>query len=183
MTDYISITEAQTDPGAPFTSDLAKQYRDNPIAIAEGATGAPRVQGIALGGVYLGSFTQDGKNPRALLGLGRVGLLVSDVLTTGVSSGGGGIVQISLSNNGGASYGGWITLYTEPGTSADHANGRLHLDLATGAWRVRMLASDSSILATEGTLTLPPGVDAIRLTKANDNRVTVYDWFVLGARD
>lgn len=44
MTDYISITEAQTDPGAPFTSDLAKQYRDNPIAIAEGAVGAPRIQ-------------------------------------------------------------------------------------------------------------------------------------------
>lgn len=44
MTDYISITEAQTDPGAPFTSDLAKQYRDNPIAIAEGSVGAPRIQ-------------------------------------------------------------------------------------------------------------------------------------------
>lgn len=44
MTDYISITEAQTDPGAPFTSDLAKQYRDNPIAIAEGSAGAPRIQ-------------------------------------------------------------------------------------------------------------------------------------------
>lgn len=185
MTDYISITEAQTDPGAPFTSDLAKQYRDNPIAIAEGATGAPRVQGIALGGVYLGSFTQDGKNPKDLVGLDKVGLLVADVITmSGASSSGGGTVHIALSANGGVSYGGWITLYTEPGTTtSSNSTGRLHLDLATGNWRVRMLASDGSVRITNGTLTLPAGVNAIRLTKTSDNYATVYDWFVLGARD
>lgn len=185
MTDYLPITDAETDPGAPGTSELWKKWRDNPIAIAEGATGAPRVQGIALGGVYLGSFTQDGKSPQALLGLDKVGLLVADVITTSTaSSSGGGIVQISLSANGGASYGGWITLYTEPGTTTNsRSTGRLHLDLATGDWRVRMLASDGSVRITDGTLTLPAGVNAIQLTKANDNYVTVYDWFVLGSRD
>ena len=180
MTDYLPITDAETDPGAPGTSELWKKWRDNPIAIAEGATGAPRVQGIALGGMYLGSFTQDGKNPKALVGLDRVGLLVADVITTGASA--GGTVQIALSANGGASYGGWITLYTEPGAGEAHAAGRLHLDLVTGAWRVRLLSSDGSTRTTDGTLTLPPGVNAIRLTKANDYAVTVYDWFVLGAR-
>ena len=48
MTDYIGITEAQSNPFAPLTSELVKQLRDNPIAIAEGATGAPRVQGNAI---------------------------------------------------------------------------------------------------------------------------------------
>ena len=45
MTDYIAITESETDPGAPATSELAKKWRDNPLAIAEGAVGAPLISG------------------------------------------------------------------------------------------------------------------------------------------
>ena len=44
---YIGITEAQSNPFAPLTSELVKQLRDNPIAIAEGASGAPRLRGLA----------------------------------------------------------------------------------------------------------------------------------------
>lgn len=181
MTAWTDIPDSMIQQGKPIRATDGRALRDNPAAIAAGADGAPRVQGIALGGVYLGSFTQDGKRPQALVGLDKVGLLVADVITVGSLS--GGIVQIALSGNGGASYGGWITLYTEPSTTGEHAVGRLHIDLATGAWRVRLLSSDGSTRITEGTLTLPPGVNAIRLTKANDYAVTIYDWFVLGARD
>ena len=48
MTAYITITDEETDPGAPGTSELWKKWRDNPIALAEGATGAPRILGAAL---------------------------------------------------------------------------------------------------------------------------------------
>ena len=48
MTSYITITDEETDPGGPGTSEWAKKCRDNPIAIAEGATGAPRILGAAL---------------------------------------------------------------------------------------------------------------------------------------
>lgn len=48
MTSYITITDAETDPSAPLTSELAKKWRDNPIAITEGATGAPRIVGSAI---------------------------------------------------------------------------------------------------------------------------------------
>ena len=47
MADYIGITEAQSNPFAPLTSELIKQLRDNPLAIAEGAEGAPRLYGKA----------------------------------------------------------------------------------------------------------------------------------------
>ena len=47
MSDYIGITEAQSNPFAPLTSELVKQLRDNPIAIAQGAEGAPRLRGLA----------------------------------------------------------------------------------------------------------------------------------------
>jgi hypothetical protein len=48
MTAYVAITEAETDPEAPLTSVLAKKWRDNPIAITEGATGAPKIQRAAV---------------------------------------------------------------------------------------------------------------------------------------
>lgn len=41
MTSYITITDAETDPEAPLTSELAKKWRDNPLAINEGDPTAP----------------------------------------------------------------------------------------------------------------------------------------------
>ena len=40
---YIAITEEQSNPFAPITSELLKQLRDNPLAIANGSVGAPYV--------------------------------------------------------------------------------------------------------------------------------------------
>lgn len=48
MADYITITDAQVDPEAPITSELMSALRDNPTAITEGATGAPKVQRAAI---------------------------------------------------------------------------------------------------------------------------------------
>ena len=49
MADWTVITDASLDPDAPLTSELAYAWRDNPIAIAEGAAGAPRILDAALG--------------------------------------------------------------------------------------------------------------------------------------
>ena len=43
MTDYNPITEAETDPEAPSKSSLWKRWWKNPIAMFEGALGAPRI--------------------------------------------------------------------------------------------------------------------------------------------
>lgn len=48
MADWTTITETATDPDAPVTSTLIKALRDNPSAIAEGASGAPRIVRSAL---------------------------------------------------------------------------------------------------------------------------------------
>ena len=48
MADWTTITETATDPDAPVTSSLLKALRDNPSAIAEGASGAPRIVRSAL---------------------------------------------------------------------------------------------------------------------------------------
>lgn len=48
MADYTTITDTQVDPEAPITSELMSALRDNPIAITEGASGAPQIQNAAI---------------------------------------------------------------------------------------------------------------------------------------
>ena len=43
--DWVTISESQVDPNAPLTSELMTALRDNPIAIAEGSSGAPTILG------------------------------------------------------------------------------------------------------------------------------------------
>lgn len=45
---WFTITEAMTDPGAPGTAELWKAWWKNPLAMFEGATGAPRLQGLGV---------------------------------------------------------------------------------------------------------------------------------------
>lgn len=48
MADYIAQPDTAVDPDAPVTSDLMYALRDNPIAMFEGASGAPRLADSAL---------------------------------------------------------------------------------------------------------------------------------------
>lgn len=43
MTTYSTITDGQIDQDSPVTQPLLTALRDNPIAIAEGASGAPSI--------------------------------------------------------------------------------------------------------------------------------------------
>jgi len=58
MTSYITINNTEVDPDSPITADLMTKLRDNPIAMAEGASGAPRVYGAAMYGPVAGSVIQ-----------------------------------------------------------------------------------------------------------------------------
>ena len=58
MADYEVILDAELEPGAPITSSIGFRFRDNPVAIAQGAAGAPRVSSGALEPVE-GSALQD----------------------------------------------------------------------------------------------------------------------------
>lgn len=48
MATWVNISNANLQPGAPARSVDAIALRDNPIAIAEGAAGAPRIQTAAI---------------------------------------------------------------------------------------------------------------------------------------
>lgn len=66
MTSYIAITNAETDPEAPLTSELAKKWRDNPLAIAEADASAPA---SLLPTVLLGTLTTTSGASQTLSGL------------------------------------------------------------------------------------------------------------------
>lgn len=48
MATWVNISNSNLQPGAPARSVDAIALRDNPIALAEGATGAPRIQTAAI---------------------------------------------------------------------------------------------------------------------------------------
>ena len=48
MTTYTAIPDADIDTDSPLTESLFTLIRDNPIAITEGSTGAPKIQTAAL---------------------------------------------------------------------------------------------------------------------------------------
>jgi hypothetical protein len=56
MTDYNPIPDANLDPNTPARSIDAKRLRDNPLAMFEGAVGAPRLQ---TGGINDSAVTED----------------------------------------------------------------------------------------------------------------------------
>ena len=46
--DYLIIDDSEVEPGAPILSTLGVRWRDNPTAIAQGASGAPRIEEEAM---------------------------------------------------------------------------------------------------------------------------------------
>ena len=55
MTTYTAITNAEIDQDSPLTETLATKWRDNPLAMFEGSTGAPNLSYAALGTLAAGS--------------------------------------------------------------------------------------------------------------------------------
>ena len=72
MPTYTAIASTETDPNAPVTSTLMDRLANNPIAMFEGASGAPRLDEGARGGSVAGDtvlFQALGKdNPWSVAG-------------------------------------------------------------------------------------------------------------------
>jgi len=68
LTDYVTISDTSVDPDAPLTYQLAYAWRDNPIAISEGAVGAPRVQLGAFPRLIVGATARHTSAKSAFVG-------------------------------------------------------------------------------------------------------------------
>ena len=108
MTTYTAISAGEIDADSPITADLMSKLRDNPIAISEGSTGAPKVLANALN-ITSNSLT------------GSIGAGAGVVLTIGAYA---FFPSIQLQSGGSADWG-------TTGTTAD--DGKLNLSNSTGS--------------------------------------------------
>lgn len=118
MADWTTITDTQVDPDAPLTSGLGYAWRDNPIAIADGATGAPRIVPLAMNNWYGRIQLDTTTTPVVISGLeSATTLAVVGNFANGASD--TSSLQISGSADGGSTWGSWIDI-----TSGSNPNTR-----------------------------------------------------------
>jgi len=179
MPSFTTILNSVLLIDKPWTSALSIAIRDNPIAIAEGAASAPRVQGRALGGVSLGGRDMDGADA-TYTGLAGCGVVVSPLVSQA------GIMQVRYSSNNGSSYGSWQALITMPATGSGGApvyNGTIRLNLQTGAYFAAACGVSSAGAAVmadgSGTHTVPSGCNAFEI-QYSDGGPGFVDFLSLG---
>ena len=154
--------------GKPITSAQGLALRDNPLAIAEGSAGAPRVQGVALGNVvpFFGAVTT---TPIAFTGLDRIKTLIIDLSVATPGSGALSGVSIEFSTNNGASWSTAVNMVTVsgPGTSAS-VLARAYFDLET----LDTMTTVFNGSGTLGTYTIPANVNAFRIARGASGTAT-----------
>lgn len=109
MTTYRAISSSETQPDAPLTSELMIAAANNPVAIAEGATGAPRVVSKALGNLLAGLS----EPPFTLTDLDDEDFIGLSAEVTGGTFTGQASAEYALSNDNGSTWGAWVT-FTMP---------------------------------------------------------------------
>jgi hypothetical protein len=128
--------------GKAVTDEKLQALAENPEAMAEGATGAPLVEGRALN-THMGAITQANAAPAGFVGLDRYELIVA--WGHWDNAGGGRQFQIAFTNDNGASWGSNQNIFPlNMPASADAERLRLfRLNLRTGAYLLTNLNTGS----------------------------------------
>jgi len=173
MTTWTTIPNGAAGVGGIPSGTTITALRDNPVAIAEGATGAPRVQGKALGGVWLGPLTMTGTAGMGFTALDGVSLIRADVVSgTGTTA----TLRARYSNDNGATWGSWQNITTF--ASIVDYFGALTLNLATGDWSVYGIGAVA--LTSSGTHTVPSSANAFQLSFTVAGRTLYGQYYILG---
>lgn len=155
MADWTEINSDDLLPGEPLTSAKANAFYENPIALAEGAPGAPRNVPASLA-IHLGSgsITADSDQTIILASPSNTGfvLLQAEMTITTPSSGTNtGSIFLETSTDGGAS---WLSpslvltsgILSTSGTSA-FSGKTLEVFATTGANAFRVRFEETGNLA------------------------------------
>jgi len=176
MTTYTAIPDGDIDQDSALTQPLMTLYRDNPIAISEGATGAPRNQGISLDNVFAGYLTSTGTTPAALTGLDGVKQLkIVGAVNNSASS---QIVQIAFSNDGGSSYGSWQNLAIM--STSVFGTFEMTMNVVSGACSGSGVFGNSGLTIVASSVTVPSGVDAIQIRNNATGGIIQANVYIIG---
>lgn len=161
MADWLNITDTQVDPDAPLTSQLAYGLRDNPIAIAEGAVGAPKIAKPIYGArgasvTFTGLDDFSGASARFY----NNGAAVT-----------GSTVSVSFSDDGTTFYGSTV-IYSSGGAVNSIVAGDFWIDFSSGDW-VSTGVSDITGFHLTGTVSgISLDVVSIRFTTTGSGSQT-----------
>jgi len=149
MADYVAITDTQVDPDAPLTSQLAYQWRDNPIAITEGAAGAPRNRPLSLD-LALSASQAVSDTETAFTGLAGQSSLLLVASATSPSSGNTTTLEIDGSEDNGATWlGEWYTVISATSSDANPftETGLFHISLTESRLNMVGIFTESPVNA------------------------------------
>lgn len=136
MTTYTTLSDTVLAVDKPIKASQAQALRDNPIAITEGASGAPKVVGEALGLTFTkftftatpGGITDIDVRAKDLLFFTEI--IIAATATVSAQ------VQMRGSNDNGATWGSYVTFGNYiPSGSEDSATNILVLDVQTGLFK------------------------------------------------
>jgi len=128
MADWTNVPDTSLEPGAPAKGRDMRFLRDNPIAIAEGASGAPRIQTAAIAN----NAVTDAKLSTSATTTGRDWVLARNALSAV------GVVG-TYAQLGALVPSGSRLLYpgeTLPGSSLRYASANSASDSPSGTWRL-----------------------------------------------
>lgn len=127
MADYTDLPDTAVGIGGIPSGTTVTALRDNPIAITEGAVGAPRIVSGALDlfAVYAGDVTSGVTatflSETALDGVGILRYDYSLVVTSSAS--GRSTIQIRMSNNNGSTWSSWVDISDQIGANGATESG------------------------------------------------------------
>jgi hypothetical protein len=169
MTTYTAVISTETDPGKPVKSDLMKRVVDNPIAISEGAAGAPRIAGQALN-MVLAAADVTGQSPVGWTTLDRADWIEVFGFLQTPAAGSGSTVQARLSSDNGATWSGYSSLSALVGLS-QNVQFRVQINIKTGAYRY---TGPSATGFASGTLAFTGSPNALQF-RANGNNTSIMN--------
>ena len=172
MADWTNLPNAAVGVGGLPSGTTVTALRDNPVAIAEGAPDAPRVEPVALAGKsFIAQISASSTNPAGFLDLDDVSEIRG--LYSNGTSGSTGNFEVRFSDSNGASWGAWQTITLSFGGTTP---GQIDLNLNIEDGRFSFMKTVNPSLGS-GSLTLPSGlVNAVQFRNASN----MGTWNLLG---
>ena len=178
MTTYTTITNAEIDQDSPITQPLLTALRDNPVAITEGAAGAPKVQAAALD-TFIGRVNKNVGGDDSLV-IRNLDTQASIICVGGVSE---GRLDVQLSDSNGSAWATASIILNTPTTSSLAATLNISINLLNGDLIVSGSGVEDivgsgityNLYGLSGTVATPTGtVNAVRFLGTANFSLNVY---------
>jgi len=172
MADWTNLPNQAVGVGGLPSGTTVTALRDNPVAITEGAAGAPRIVPRARGFSQLPQLGGSGSSPVGWAGLDPLTVLSFMMVARGT---GPSTMEIRASNDGGATYGSWVTITGTLTNATLLYSGYVNLKLGIYNYIALIVSSDAANETGFSDISLGvTDVDAIQFRGSSSSNVSSY---------